>query len=258
MAEGGKIEELFSLRGRVVVLTGASSGMGARMAQVLARAGATLVLGARRRDRLEQLLQEIPGGDHLALRCDVTDSTDRADLIAAAEPLGGVDVLVNNAGFFQPKPLIEEPRGLSAETLATNLEAPLELSRLAASSMLERGGGVIVNVTSTAAFAAVSQIPGAAYAASKGGLEALTRDLAAQWARKGIRVNSLAPGWFRTEMTAAVLDREDGRAWVRRNTPIGRAGEVEELDGPLLFLCSDASSYVTGASLTVDGGWTAV
>jgi len=124
--------------------------------------------------------------------------------------------------------------------------------------MLDRGGGVVVNVASVLGLVGSGQIPQAGYVASKGGLVNLTRELAAQWARRGVRVNALAPGWFRTEMTEVLFADEGGQRWIRRKTPMGRAGELHELDGALLFLASDASTYVTGQVVTVDGGWTAV
>jgi NAD(P)-dependent dehydrogenase (short-subunit alcohol dehydrogenase family) len=124
--------------------------------------------------------------------------------------------------------------------------------------MLAAGRGAIVNVASILGLVGVGQIPQASYAASKGGVVNLTRELAAQWARRGVRVNALAPAWFPTEMTEALFADEASRKWVRTRTPMGRAGRVEELVGPALFLASDASSYVTGHTLVVDGGWTAI
>jgi NAD(P)-dependent dehydrogenase (short-subunit alcohol dehydrogenase family) len=124
--------------------------------------------------------------------------------------------------------------------------------------MLERGNGVIINVASVVGMVGGGQIPFSSYAASKGGLVNLTRDVAAQWARRGVRVNALAPGWFPTEMTTELFTDERSMAWVGRKTPMGRAGEDHELDGALLFLAGDASTYVTGIVLPVDGGWTAI
>ena len=138
-----------------------------------------------------------------------------------------------------------------------NLNAVFDLSRLLAPSMLERGRGVIVNVASVHGFVASAPNTQAAYVASKGAVVTLTRELAVQWARKGIRVNAIAPGYFATEITAAMFENDRSVEWIERNTPLGRAGELHELDGALLFLASDASSYVTGTTLLVDGGWTA-
>ncbi|MGB2757813.1 MAG: SDR family oxidoreductase, partial [Acidimicrobiia bacterium] len=143
--------------------------------------------------------------------------------------------------------------------LELNLVAPYDLSRFAAPIMIEHGGGSIVNIASLWGLIGIGKIPDASYAASKGGLVNLTRELAAQWANRGVRVNAIAPGWFRSEMTQATMfDDERGRSWVNRMTPMARAGKEHELDGALLLLASDASSFVTGITLPVDGGWTAV
>ena len=157
-------------------------------------------------------------------------------------------------------PAEEEPLEEFRRVIDVNLVAPFALSQHAARAMLDGSrGGAIVNVASILGLVGVGQIPQAGYAASKGGLVNLTRELSAQWSRKGIRVNALAPGWFESEMTADMFSEEGkGRAWVSRRAPLGRHGREGELDGALLFLASDASTYVTGHVLAVDGGWTAI
>jgi NAD(P)-dependent dehydrogenase (short-subunit alcohol dehydrogenase family) len=175
------------------------------------------------------------------------------------ERYGRIDVLVNNAGAVDVGPALEEPLERFRDVLAINLVAPFALAQRAARAMVaRREGGAIVNVASILGLVGVGQIPQAGYAASKGGIVNLTRELAAQWARQGIRVNALAPGWFETEMTADMFGEERGHAWVARRAPMGRHGREGELDGALLFLSSDASTYVTGQVLAVDGGWTSI
>jgi NAD(P)-dependent dehydrogenase (short-subunit alcohol dehydrogenase family) len=235
----------FRLDGRVVLLTGASSGIGEHLAHVLHAAGSNLVLAARRADRLEALAAELDGS--VPVVCDVSRDEDLERLVGVAlDRHGRVDVLVN------------KPSEMFREVLAVNLTAAFVLTQLVGRHMLERGSGVVVNVASVLGLVASGQIPQAGYVASKGGLANLTRELAAQWARRGVRVNALAPAWFHTEMTDVMFADEGGRRWIRRNTPMGRPGELHELDGALLFLASDASTYVTGQVLAIDGGWTAV
>lgn len=146
----------------------------------------------------------------------------------------------------------------SAAPFAVNLTGPFVLTQAVAGPMLEQGSGSVVNMASLLGLVGNGRVTSASYCASKGGLINLTRELAAQWARRGVRVNAIAPGWFETEMTADFFAEESGRSWIRRTTPMGRAGELHELDGALLFLASDASSFVTGQVISVDGGWTAV
>jgi hypothetical protein len=250
--------QMFRLDGRVAVVTGASSGLGDRFARVLSTAGAKVVVAARRVDRLEALASELT--DALAVPCDVTETGAPERLVAETlEHYGRVDIVVNNAGASDPVPALDESTEHFRATVELNLVAPFELARAAANAMVGNDGGSIINVASIWGLVGVGQIPEAGYAAAKGGVVSLTRELAAQWARRGVRVNALAPGWFPTEMTNGRMFG-DGNAerWMRSHTPMGRSGQPHELDGALLFLASDASSFVTGSVVSVDGGWTAV
>lgn len=249
------------LDGRVAVVTGASSGMGVVFAEALAAAGARVVLAARRRERLDAVAERIAeaGGEARAVACDVAREADVDALVEAArEAFGPASVLVNNAGTTRVVPAQDEALGDFRATLDVNLTGAFLAAQRFGRVMLEEGGGSIVNVASVLGLVGTGQIPQAGYAASKGGMVNLTRELAAQWARRGIRVNALAPGWFPTEMTDEMFDDERSMRWLRSRTPMGRGGELDELVGPLLFLASDASTFVTGQVLAVDGGWTIV
>ena len=249
----------FRLDERVAVVTGASSGLGARFSRVLTAAGARVVLVARRGDRLAELERELPGA--IAIEADVA-AADTAERVVgtALERFGRVDVLVNNAGIQNAIPALDASIDDFRQILEVNLVGAFALAQHAARSMIDsERGGSIVNVSSILGLVGVGQLPNAAYIASKSGLVGLTRELAAQWARRGVRVNSLAPGWFETEMTVdSMFGDERAHHWIKSRTPMGRGGAAHELDGALLFLSSDASSFVTGVTLPVDGGWTAV
>ncbi|MGW2048933.1 SDR family NAD(P)-dependent oxidoreductase [Streptomyces sp. NPDC001858] len=253
------ITDLFSLDGRTAVVTGASSGLGARFATVLASAGATVLAAARRPDKLKELADGDPRIHPVV--CDVSRGEDRVRLMETAlDETGRIDVLVNNAGAPGAVRAEDESADDFADVLAVNLVAPFHLARLLAEVPAHDHGRPtrsVVNVSSVLGLVSGAPLGGAAYAASKAGLVGLTRELAGQWGRSGVRVNALAPGWFRSEMTDELFADERSRRWVERGTMLGRGGEPGELDGALLYLASDASSYCTGHVLTVDGGWTA-
>ena len=249
----------FDVEGRVAIVTGASSGLGARFARVLAENGARVVLAARRADRIAALAAELGDERALAVPADVTDDAAlRALVDTAVARFGGLDVLVNNAGITRSVRAAEEDTDDFREVVGVNLVALFAACREAARVMIPAGRGSIVNIASALGLVGLGRVPQAAYAASKGGVVNLTRELAAQWARRGVRVNAIAPGWFPSEMTAGMFADEKSMQFIERTVPMMRPGREDELDGVLLFLASDASSYVCGQTIAVDGGWTAV
>jgi NAD(P)-dependent dehydrogenase (short-subunit alcohol dehydrogenase family) len=250
------IEASQQLQGRVAVVTGASSGLGRRFAAVLHAAGAMVIVAARRADRLAELAEEL--GDRVVpVGCDVSSPAEREALIqSTVEHCGRVDVLVNNAGMNRPVRAEDESIDGFREALEVNLVAPFHLAQLAGRRMLEQGEGAIVNVASMLGLVASAPVNEAAYCASKGGVVNLTRELSAQWARRGVRVNAIAPGWFESEMTQQMWSDDRSLRFVERNTPVGRHGRAHELDGVLLLLCGPGGSFIHGQTIVVDGGWT--
>jgi NAD(P)-dependent dehydrogenase (short-subunit alcohol dehydrogenase family) len=247
--------DIFDLDGRVALVTGASSGLGRRFAQVLADVGAEVVASARRRDRLE----ELAASERIsAAPCDVAVAGEREALVTdVLERHGRLDVLVNCAGIGGVEgPAEDADVEVFEHVVDVNLVATYAMCQLAARPMLARGEGSIVNISSALGLVASTPITQAGYCASKAGVVNLTRELAAQWARRGVRVNAIAPGFFPSEMTVEAFDNERSLAYIRRQTPLGRGGEEGELDGVLLLLASPAGSYVIGQTIAVDGGWT--
>ncbi len=252
------VSDLFSMAGKVVILTGASSGLGNRFAKVLSQAGAAVVVAARRADRLDELVAELPNA--LAVPCDIAEAGAAAALIEATlTEFGQIDVVVNNAGISRVLAAIDDDIDEFRRELEIDLVAPYELARLSAKWMIGHGrSGSIINTGSVLGIGGGGRLKAPGYAAAKGGLHNLTRELASQWARKNIRVNAIAPGWFETEMNSEMFASSGGLSYITDNTPMGRPGSLDELDGVLLFLASGASRYVTGQIIPVDGGWTAI
>jgi len=246
------LEDLFSLRDRTAVVTGAARGNGLALAEALARAHATVIMVDRLKEAVTQQCERLTseGLNAKPFIGDVTSAEDRKHLFAQ---LSRVDVLVNNAGVTFPHPALEYPTEAWDATYQVNLLAPFELCRLAAPRMVSQGHGSIINITSLNAELAFPDNP--AYMACKGGLRQLTRSLAIDLGRHGVRANCIAPGYMRTEMTRGSWSdpaREKARA---ERTAIGRWGCPDDLRGAVIFLASDASAFVTGQDLFVDGGW---
>jgi NAD(P)-dependent dehydrogenase (short-subunit alcohol dehydrogenase family) len=248
-----------SLSGKTALITGASSGLGVTFAHALAEAGANVVLAARRLDRLEALAADLAGRGTaaLAVQCDVTDPESVRALVEKAwNRFSRVDVLVNGAGVVADGAFAPEkvPAEMFEQTVRVNLFGTWYCCREVASRMLADGkGGSIINVASVSGMGGVRDFP-PAYQASKAAVINLTRSLACSWADRAVRVNALAPGWFPSEMTGPVFAIPAFKTWAAAAAPMGRIGDPRELGGALLFLATEASSFVTGQTLVVDGG----
>ncbi len=249
---------MFQLDGKVAAVTGASSGIGASLAEALASAGARVILIARRKAQLATLAKTIRsrGGAALALPGDLLRRESIPDLASlCAEGFGPVDILVNAAGMNPRRPACDLSLEDWDDTINLNLTAPFLLARQLVPGMRTRGWGRIINIASLQSVRAFSD--GLAYGTSKAGVVQLTRAMAQAWSQDGICCNAIAPGFFPTELTAAVFDDEQRRHQVAAQTAIGRNGRLQDLHGPVVFLASHASDYVTGQTLFVDGGFTA-
>ena len=255
-----RVQDLFGLSGKTAIVTGGGSGIGRQMAQALAELGADIVLCARKVERCEQAAAELSelGVRTLALRCDVRDPGEvQAVCERTMEELGRLDVLVNNAGTSWGAPAVDTPLEGWQKVVDVNLTGVFLFSQAAGRMMIDRGGGSIVNIASVAGLrgSPPGKMDAIAYNASKGGVIAFTRDLAHKWAPHGIRVNAIAPGWFPSDMSKALLDRF-GDEFVK-SVPLGRFGGPDDLKGAVAFLASPASAFVTGHTLIVDGGQSA-
>ncbi len=250
---------MFDLSGRRALITGSGQGIGLALARALAAAGAAIVLNGRDAAKLDRAAAELRVGgatvDTMAF--DVTDPAAVTAGVARIESgLGAIDILVNNAGLTRRAPLQDLEAATWHEVLRTNLDSVFYVGQAVARHMIPRGRGKIVNVCSVQSELAR---PGTApYASSKGGVKMLTKGMCADWAKHGIQVNGLGPGYFETELTRPLVDDPAFSAWLCARTPAGRWGRVEELGGAIVFLCAPASDFVNGHVLTVDGGLTAV
>jgi NAD(P)-dependent dehydrogenase (short-subunit alcohol dehydrogenase family) len=248
-------DDRWRLDGTTALVTGASAGLGARFAQVLHGAGAHVLVTARRGDLLDELARQCAGRLE-TLPGDITDPEHRRALADRLRAHGRLDVLVNNAGANDDGPIEEQSLEELTRVVDVNLVSILDLCRLLAPLLFAAPAASVVNIASIYGLVA-SPGPMAAYNATKGAIVNLTRHLAAQWGTRGVRVNALAPGYFPSEMTGFLSD-PDLASSIRKRTVLARTASLDEIDGPLLFLASAASSYVTGQVLAVDGGWTAV
>jgi NAD(P)-dependent dehydrogenase (short-subunit alcohol dehydrogenase family) len=255
MPSPGSGDESWRLDGRVALVTGASTGLGARFARVLHQAGAQVLATARRADLLDDLasacgerIEVMPG--------DITDASHRQALADRLAASGRLDVLVNNAGICDDGPIDQQSLDDLRQVIEVNLVSVLDICRLTAPLLWAAQAASVINVASMYGIVA-SRGPMAAYNATKGALVNLTRQLAAQWGEHGVRVNALAPGYFPTALTGHLSD-PGFAASIRDHTLLARTPALEEIDGPLLFLATRASSYMTGQVLVIDGGWTAI
>ena len=250
--------QLFDLSGRVAIMTGAGRGLGRTMALALAAAGADLALASRTAPELETLVEEVNalGRRAIAVPTDVTSPEACEELVAAAiERLGRLDIMVNNAGTNVRKSMLEITPEEYDFVIETNLKGYFNGARAAGRHFVDQGSGKVINISSILGSVALPNQ--AAYASSKGAIDQLTKVLAIEWATAGVQVNGLAPTYFETDLTRPLYEDPERRAFIEERTPMGRWGQPHELAGAVIFLASDASDFVTGQTILVDGGWTA-
>jgi gluconate 5-dehydrogenase len=253
--------QLFSLEGKVALVTGASSGLGVQFAKALGGVGAKVGLLARRRDRLDQVAHELSGLgiDNYVVVADVTDEHQVAAAVAELKNhFGRIDILVNNAGVSANGPAENMSSADWDKVIATNLTAVFTVAREVGKIMIAQGYGKVVNISSMYGVVGNLAFPIVNYHASKAGVVGLTKGLASEWAKYGITVNAIGPGFFESEMTASAINTPEFGQYVGISCPMKRVGKTGELDGAVIYLASDASTYTTGQIICVDGGWTAI
>jgi NAD(P)-dependent dehydrogenase (short-subunit alcohol dehydrogenase family) len=260
MGGGAVTQELFSLAGRKALVTGASRGIGQVIAVAFAEAGADVALTARGADGLAMTAKQVrdAGREAVTIPADLTSQDAAAAVVSEAiDQLGHLDIVVNNAGgsnFLVP--FLDMRMSGWEKVLRLNLDATMWICQLAGAHMTARGTGSVINVASVAGVAAAPFL--ASYGAAKAAVVSLTKTLASEWGRTGVRVNALCPGWTATELNRNLWDSPDGGQATIANVPMGRWGKAEEMAGPAIFLASDASSFMTGQVLTIDGGQTSI
>ena len=256
-----RVQELFDLRGKIAIVTGGGKGIGFKMAEGLAEAGANIILCSRRLENCQKAAIEIAnrGVRTLALKCDVKLPSDIQSVVdATVKEFGGIDILVNNSGANWGAAAEEYPLEAWQKVTETNMTGTFLFSQYAGRVMIQQKKGSIINIASIMGMIGMEAdvADAIAYSASKGALITFTKDLAAKWARYNIRINAIAPGWFPTDMSRWVLENQGVK--LTSHIPMRRFGEGDELKGATVFLASEASSYVTGAILPVDGGYVSI
>lgn len=260
------MKNYFNVDGKHAVVTGASSGLGRQFALCLAEQGVNVAIAARRLDRLEEVKKQIEayGVNCLAIRCDITDSKQVESMVHTVErEFGRIEILINNAGLGLSLPATELDDESWKQMMDTNVNGLFYVAREVGKVMLRQQYGKIINIGSIHCQVTMNGLPRSAYSATKGAVGMMTKALASEWAKLGITVNTIGPGFFATEMTAKEMSSDSGKKspyvqMVESNCPMGRFGIQEELNGIMLYFASDASSYCTGQLMCVDGGWTIV
>lgn len=254
-------KNLFDLKGKVAVITGASSGLGVQMAKALARQGADIAILARRKEKLEKVAEEIKeiGVKCISIVCDVTDTASIIEAVKTVKAeYGKADILVNNAGSGGVGPAEDTTDDDWNHTISVDLDGVFKIAREFGKLMIENKYGRIINISSMYGMVGNMALPTAAYHAAKGGVVNLTRALASEWAKHGITVNAICPGYFATELTVDTLNTESFSNYMKASVPVGRYGNEGELDSAVVFLSAEESAYVTGVILPIDGGYTCV